>query len=459
MAMGQMHDALIALGSNLGDRAGYLHQAVQALGALGRVVDTSFLYETNPVLLEEQPRFLNAACRLRTGLTPHDLLRGLQQIETDMGRVKTIRYGPRIIDLDLAFYADCILHDAPFLILPHYQATVRDFVLEPLCDMVPEFVNPESGLTLQTHWQQLEARPLAQVFPLQGEIWPLRAGTHVWGILNVSPESELVPDQGFQLPAQRPQFQDRLRQMVRDGAASIDIGAHSTRPGHVLLPVREEVRRIDLAMTAAREVTQIPLSVDTFRAEVAAVALDRGASLINDVWAGRFDPDLVPLATARGVPMVFVHNRLRMTDPGYPQDIRDQPRLAAMTDVAAAVQAELEASLATARAAGQCRWLQVVDPGLGFGKNLQQNVALLHQLDAWTGWKYPFMVGPSHKAFVGAVASDSAYRACLGGSLAAAVMSAQADAFMVRMHDVREARGALAMANACQQSIASRVRM
>lgn len=436
------NEALIALGSNLGDRAAYLYQAVQALAAIGTVVDTSFLYETEPVLLEDQPRFLNAACRLLTDLAPKDLLKAMQQIETEMGRVKEVRYGPRNIDLDLSFYGDCILNELPFIQLPHYQATLRDFVLEPLCDMVPDFVNPQTGLTLCTELKKLDRPPLRQMLPIGRQVWQLQAKTRVVGILNVSPESRLAPGQIPENAAQMATFRRKVVQMEEEGVDAIDIGAQTSRPQHELIPMEEEVRRLTLAFTAARETTDLPLSADTFRSDAAQAALDCGADMINDVWAGRFDPDITETSANAGKPHVFVHNRLRILDPAYPSNLRNLSSLSVQGDVTDSIRRNLEEILSGARHKGQCRWLQIVDPGLGFGKNMGQNLALLGNLESWRDWKYPVMAGPSRKGFIRELASSDGDSALLAGSLAASVLVSKG-AHMVRVHDIAETVSAL----------------
>lgn len=136
-----MATAYIALGSNLGDRAATLHAALERLGALGTVEAVSPFLETDPVGYTEQPRFLNAAARLRTTLSPEDVLRGLLGIEAALGRVRTLRWGPRTIDLDLLLYDDMVLHD-PGLSLPHPRLHERRFVLEPLAAIAPDAVHP-----------------------------------------------------------------------------------------------------------------------------------------------------------------------------------------------------------------------------------------------------------------------------------------------------------------------------
>lgn len=445
--MAKDNEALIALGSNLGDRAANLHQAVQALATIGTVTDTSFLYETDPILLEDQPQFLNAACCLQTALGPRELLMALQQIESDMGRIKMVRYGPRTIDLDLSFYEDCILNELPFIQLPHYQAAMRDFVLEPLCDMVPDFVNPQTGLPLRTELKNLERPPLQQMLPIGRHLWRLQAKTRVVGILNVSPESRLAPGQIPENEETKALFVNEVVRMEKEGADAIDIGAQTSRPHHELISLEEEIRRLSLAVTAAREATDLPLSADTFRSEAAQAALDCGADMINDVWAGRFDPEIMETTARAGKPHVFVHNNLGIQDPAYPRHLRDLPRLREPGNVTSRVRIDLEACLTAARSKGQCRWLQVLDPGLGFGKNLEQNVALLANLDSWGDGKYPVMAGPSRKGFIRHLASSDESSSVLAGSLAASVVACKGT-HMVRVHDVGETKSALRVGDA-----------
>lgn len=150
----QSHLAYIALGANLGDRAAHLREALERLGALGAVEQVSPFLDTAPVGYTEQPRFLNAVARLRTGLSPHDLLNGLLGIEHAMGRVRDIRWGPRTIDLDLLLYDTCML-DEPHLTVPHPRLHERRFVLEPLATISPNLVHPQLGKTIQALLDEL----------------------------------------------------------------------------------------------------------------------------------------------------------------------------------------------------------------------------------------------------------------------------------------------------------------
>ena len=137
----------LALGSNLGDRAHNLRRALQALGEQLALDAVSPCYETEPAYVLDQPRFYNLACRAQTTLAPLDLLHHLKELETRLGREPTVRFGPRVIDLDILFYDDLVL-DTPELTLPHPRLQERAFVLVPLADIAPDLVHPTLKLTM-----------------------------------------------------------------------------------------------------------------------------------------------------------------------------------------------------------------------------------------------------------------------------------------------------------------------
>lgn len=149
--------AYIALGSNLGDRAAHLREAVQRLAQAGTVEAVSSFLDTTPVGYTDQPRFLNAAARLRTDLHPLELMQRLLAIEAGLGRERTIRWGPRTIDLDLLLYDD-VTRDEPELTLPHPRLHERRFVLEPLAAIAPDAVHPRLRATIRDLLADLDGR-------------------------------------------------------------------------------------------------------------------------------------------------------------------------------------------------------------------------------------------------------------------------------------------------------------
>jgi 2-amino-4-hydroxy-6-hydroxymethyldihydropteridine diphosphokinase len=144
-----MNKAAIALGANMGDRLASLRRAVKALsGKAGTVISTSEVYETTPWGMTDQPSFLNAAIIIETELCPMELLAEVKKIEQELGRVESVRWGPREIDLDIIFYGDAVVDD-PMLKIPHPHMRERSFVLAPLADIAPDWANPSDGRTVK----------------------------------------------------------------------------------------------------------------------------------------------------------------------------------------------------------------------------------------------------------------------------------------------------------------------
>ena len=275
------HTAFIALGSNIGDRAAYLHAALDAMSSYSTVLETSHLYETDPMLVTDQPLFLNAVCKVFTRLTPSELLQAVKQTEDSLGRTKLIRYGPRVIDLDILFFDDAVI-DTPDLTVPHLRIPERDFVLAPLLDLDRDLRHPRLDLSVQELWQKLNMPVPPRVTPVGGRMWHWRQGARVMGVLNITPDS-FSGDGLANAPDPVAVALAQARQFVAAGADILDIGGYSTRPGHTDLPVNEEISRVAPVISALRDAVDVPLSIDTFRVEVAEAALDAGATWLNDV--------------------------------------------------------------------------------------------------------------------------------------------------------------------------------
>ena len=444
--------AFIALGSNIGDRAANIHAGLDAMNSYLTVQETSRLYETDPMLVTDQPQFLNAVCAVTTRLTPPDLLRALQQTEHGLGRIKTIRYGPRSIDLDILFYNDAIV-DTPDLTIPHIRIPERDFVLAPMLDLEPDLLHPRLALSVRELWQQLDKSVPPRVMPLAAGLWHWGQGARVMAILNMTPDSFSgdglagAPDPVSAALAQ-------ARQFAAAGADVLDIGGYSTRPGHADLPVEEEISRVIPVISALRDEIDLPLSIDTFRVEVAEAALDAGASWLNDVSglraageAGAETPrasqGMAALAARSRVPLVLMNNRASLHIGSG-----DAPRCPLTDDIVADVGRELTAALELARHAGVARWNRIIDPGIGFGKTVSQHAALIARLDALTTLGYPLLFGCSRKGFLGKMAGGAPVEERLAAAIAANVLAVERGAQIVRVHDVRENVQALRVVNA-----------
>jgi dihydropteroate synthase len=242
------------------------------------------------------------------------------------------------------------------------------------------------------------------------------------GILNVTPDS--FADGGQHDAADTAVA--RIAAVAAQGAAICDIGAESTRPGAVPVAPDDELRRLAPVFEAMRSGSiTVPISIDTRHAVTAAAALDAGAVLVNDVSAGS-DPDMLPLVADRGAAICLMHMR------GEPQTMQDDPRY---DDVVGEVAAFLEARLASAVAAGIPEDSVLLDPGIGFGKSLDHNVALLAALPRLAALGPPLLVGASRKGVIGQITGREVVDR-LPGSLGAALAAVAGGASVVRVHDV-----------------------
>ena len=421
----------IGLGSNLGERKQNLKDAVHALERAGvRVTAVSPVYETEPWGMTDQPAFLNLCVAVRSEREPRALLALLKQIEEEMGREPAGRWGPRLIDLDLLLYGERVVAEEE-LQVPHPRLAERAFVLAPLAEIAPGRKHPETGQTID---QLLAAtgREGVRRLPLPLE-WGRR--THVMGILNVPPDSfsgdgVLAADDGLARAV------GQAREFVAAGVDIIDIGGESTRPGSNPVSEGEELERVIPVIEAVRAAVHVPISVDTYRAAVAEAALAAGAGWVNDVWGLRMDDALAPLVAAAGCPLVLMHNRSR------PKDVAQEERLGGRyvgvhyDDLIADVKRELQESVALALAAGVEREQIIIDPGIGFGKTVSQNVQLIADLGQIRELGYPLLLGTSRKSFIG-YTLDLPPDERMEGTAATVAIGIDRGADIVRVHDVK----------------------
>lgn len=258
--------------------------------------------------------------------------------------------------------------------------------------------------------------------------------TAVMGIVNVTPDS--FADGGRYLDSEKAIA--RGVALASQGADIIDIGGESTRPGARPVSAGEEIGRVLPVIRGLRRALSIPISIDTTKADVARAAVDEGADMVNDISALRFDPAMAPLVAAAKLPVVLMHML------GTPQTMQQSPRY---QDVVEEVKEFLRRRIRFALEAGVSAERIIIDPGIGFGKNLDHNLALLRGLPSLASLGQPLLVGPSRKTFVGKLL-DAGPEERLEGSLAAAVAAVLAGANIIRTHDVKESRRAIRIADA-----------
>lgn len=262
------------------------------------------------------------------------------------------------------------------------------------------------------------------------------------GILNVTPDS--FSDGGF--------FFDRAKavtqalRMVEDGADIIDIGGESTRPGAEAVTLDEEVRRTIPVIEALAGTVRVPLSIDTYKAEVARRALEAGASMVNDISGLRFDPGMAEMVAGYGVPVIVMHIR------GTPRDMQRNPVYDALIPE---ILDYLRGSVEIAVRAGVSEERIIVDPGIGFGKTFDHNLQIIRNLGEFSVLGRPVAVGVSRKAFLGKILGDAPPLERLEGSAAAVAISVFNGAGMVRVHDVKEMARVVKVADAVRRGSVS----
>lgn len=265
------------------------------------------------------------------------------------------------------------------------------------------------------------------------ERWPRPS---VMGVLNATPDS--FSDGGLFVESNA--AVEHARRLIEEGAALVDVGGESTRPGALSVTVDEELARV---VPVLEGLSGTPLSIDTSKAEVARRALELGAELVNDVTALRGDPGMAEVVADGGAYVCLMHMQ------GEPRTMQAAPHY---DDVVSDVLAFLEERVGYAVEKGIREDRICVDPGIGFGKTPDQNLELLRRLDELCALGRPVLVGVSRKSTFGKVLGDaSARQGTLAGSLAAAVAAFERGASMIRAHDVRETVEALTVAAAVER--------
>ncbi|MCB2230522.1 dihydropteroate synthase [bacterium] len=258
----------------------------------------------------------------------------------------------------------------------------------------------------------------------------------VMGILNVTPDS--FSDGGRFVDCDRA-VEQALR-MIDEGADMLDIGGESTRPGADPVSAENELARVEPVIAAIRERSKVPISIDTYKASVAERALALGADIVNDVSALRRDPDMASVLKKHAAPVVLMHML------GEPKTMQQQPRY---DDCVNEIIRFFEQRISYAETRGIDRSRIILDPGIGFGKRLVDNIDIFARLGELARFDMPILIGASRKRFIEMInATGSAPEKRLGGSIAAAVMAILHGADIVRVHDVAETVEALKVVQA-----------
>ena len=484
----------VAVGSNLGNRYQNIATAIQLLCSsyddindsdgsknsdATRLLRTSYLHETAPMYVTDQPPFLNGVIEIETKLSPQSLIQKLKSIEKDLGRnFRTRRNGPRVIDLDILLYYDqdeenarneevgevganvqptspIILEDTSSslpLIIPHPRIAEREFVLQPLCEVAGhDFMHPTlnapigdllSQLLLNTTEDATNSPSTdcsavtssatksssAYLGPSAIRMLPLPNGrqitfneTIIMGILNVTPDSF---SDGGRYTSTVDSAVRRALEMISEGAHIIDIGGESTRPGAKEVSIDEQIQRTVPVIRKLRKVlsmspsqdlqgqedsedhgirgrvqNDVVISIDTRHAEVAKAAILAGADIVNDVSGGKFDRAMLPTVSDLGVPIILMHMR------GIPETMQSMTSYQNVVDEVAAALLECCNDAANA---GIPKWLQVLDPGIGFAKDIDGNLLLLKHYNKLRALvqNAPLLLGTSRKGFIGKISNE-----------------------------------------------------
>ena len=263
--------------------------------------------------------------------------------------------------------------------------------------------------------------------------------TYVMGVVNVTPDSFSDGGKFYEID----RAVERARELINAGADIIDIGGESTRPFSDPIPPEEELKRTIPVIEAIRNFSDIPISIDTTKAEVARRALAAGADMVNDVSALRFDPEMVKVVAEHGVPVVLMHML------GTPKTMQQNPHYDCLFGE---ILAFLQERIQFAVKGGVSREQIIIDPGIGFGKTVTHNLRLIRDLDVFNILERPILLGLSRKRFIGAILNRPVEERELGTAVANTI-GIMAGAHIVRVHDVAFQIDAIRMTDAIREGL------
>ncbi len=254
--------------------------------------------------------------------------------------------------------------------------------------------------------------------------------TYIMGILNVTPDSF---SDGGKFNSQD-QAIAHVQQMIEEGADIIDVGGESTRPGHQQITEEEEIQRTASVISVIKSRFDIPVSIDTYKAGVAKAALEAGADLINDIWGLKYDPAMASLIAEAGIPCCLMHNRKTAEYSNFMEEMKG----------------DLKETLVIAETAGIPREKIILDPGVGFGKTYENNLEAIYKLEELHVLGCPLLLGASRKSVI-ALSLGLPVTERVEGTLTITVLAAMAHYGFVRVHDVKENKRAVQMAEAVRE--------
>ncbi|SCU99313.1 LAME_0G02674g1_1 [Lachancea meyersii CBS 8951] len=509
--------AYLAFGTNVGNRLANIQCAIDLLNANADVIvrKTSSIFESEPMYFQNQPQFLNGCLEIETRLSPNDLLRLCKHIEyEDLKRVKEFENGPRSIDLDIILYkngnGEDIVMSTADLVVPHPRLIERTFVMEPLCELVPpNEVHPVTAEPIINHLNQVyeqlnDEDVLCKLIPLpkingadrflkfknklikdtvSGRLTAATVSpTLTMGIVNTTPDSfsdggKLGNDVSSQLL--------RIKEMVQDVLSLneqviIDIGGCSTRPNSAQATLDEELERTISLIRAVRACDSLPqekviLSIDTYQSEVAQQAIEAGVDIVNDISGGKFDSNMFTvLANNPAVAYAMSHirgdiqsmskltvydsedyNEDAVTEYCYGHEFQNKDS----TTLIRALARELAVQYKGALDMGVKSWQIILDPGVGFAKNADQNLDIIRSIHVLKNYSVlknsefvnfrnkPILIGPSRKKFIGNITGETsaADRDISTGSVASACVGYGAD--IIRVHNTANCVKSIKMAD------------
>lgn len=415
-----MNTVLLSLGSNVGDRKFNLTAASNLIKDTLSNTKISEIYETEPWGKTDQYKFLNLCISGETSLKPKELLNLIKNIEKKIGRRQSEKWGPREIDIDILFYNQDTV-DYPNLKIPHPEVQNRSFVLVPLSDIAPSFIHPTINKSIGE---------LTKAIDISG-VKKYVQKTQIMAILNATPDSF---SDGGEIN-NKSKLDQRIKQIISEGADIIDVGGESTRPGYIPVDSQEEINRIVPVIVAIRKQSRsIPISIDTQKASVARTALETGANIINDISALN-DPAMAKLTVDYGCPIILMRNI------GIKNNLLEETNK------------QFEQIINKALDWGVKNEQIILDPGLGFGDlksqnfnllpggNVKANLELTKNIISYSHG-FPVLIGGSKKRFIGEMMNETDAKKRTSGSVELAVMAAKAGAYAVRVHDVAETKKA-----------------